>query len=157
MNDDPDLRRRVINRVIPFCPPISGEVAKAQMWLLTGTGTVPSVPALACTVDGYARHPGVEALCTWARIQLSLLETTPIELFSTQDLLDLLFYFNRAERFVEGTFQAHANEIDTIVKTLARRVAERTVNQPPKGIRWDGKSAPFYVARNDDETSAEKV
>jgi hypothetical protein len=45
------------------------------------------------------------------------LETTPIELFLTQDLLDLLFYFNRAERFAEGTFEEHANEIDRIVKT----------------------------------------
>jgi len=60
--------------------------------------------------------------------QLFLLKTTPIELFSTQDLLDLLFYFNRAERFVEGTFEAHANEIGTIIEAIARRIAERKVN-----------------------------
>ncbi len=92
-------------------------------------GEVPSVSALACTVDGYARHPGVEALCAWAKSQLSLLESTPMELFSTQDLLDLLFYFNRAERFVEGTFEEHANEISTIVKPIARRVREHTMNR----------------------------
>jgi hypothetical protein len=80
---------------------------------------------LACTVDAYERHPGVEGLCAWARGELSLLETKPIESFSTQDLLDLLFYFNRAERFAEGTFEEYANEIDRIVKTIARRLKER--------------------------------
>ena len=112
---------------VSFCSPISEDVAKAQEWILNGTGTMPSAPALACTVDGYERHPGVEGLCAWARTQLSLLGTTPIESFSTQDLLDLLFYFNRAERFAEGTFEEHANEIDMIVKTKARRVRERTI------------------------------
>ena len=127
MHNDPDLRRCLNKRVISFCPPYSEEVAKAQEWLLTGTGTVPSARALACTVDGYARHPGVEALCSWAWTQVPLLKTTPIELFSTQDLLDLLFFFNRADRFVENTWEAHASEIDTIVKAIARRVAERKV------------------------------
>jgi hypothetical protein len=127
MNDDPDVRLRAIKRAISFYPPISLDVAKAQEWLLTGMGTVPSAQALACTVDGYARHPGVQALCAWAWSQLSLLKTTPIELFSTQDLLDLLFFFNRADRFVENTLEAHAKEIDTIIKAIARRVVERKV------------------------------
>ena len=64
MNDDPDLWRRVINRVISFCSPIFGEVGKAQEWLLTGTGTVPSVLALAFTVDGYAVGPDETASIT---------------------------------------------------------------------------------------------
>ena len=59
MNDDPDLRRWVIKRMISFRPPDSEDVAKAQEWLLTGTGTVPSARALAMTVNGYERHPGI--------------------------------------------------------------------------------------------------
>jgi hypothetical protein len=51
----------------------------------------------------------------------------PIELFSTQDLLDLLFILTRTDRFVENLWDGHANEIDTIVKAIARRVAERKV------------------------------
>ena len=46
---------------------------------------------------------------------------------STQNLLDLLFFLNRADHFVENVWDAHATEVDTIIKAIARRVAERTV------------------------------
>jgi hypothetical protein len=43
---------------------------------------------------------------------------------SIQELLDLLFYFHRAERFAEGTLQGMASEIEVIVTSIARRVVK---------------------------------
>ena len=106
-----------------LCNPISEEVKSAQEWLRTGSGEVPNVIALGCTVNGYERHEGVEALSTWTRTNLPLVTSGRIHLLSTQDLLDLLFRFNRAERFVDGTFEAHASEIDSIIVEISRRVS----------------------------------
>jgi len=102
--------------------PSSDEVAAAQQWLLTGVGSVPSAIALACTVNGYERHPEIEGLWSWGEQQMALLKTKPVDQFSTQDLLDVLCYINRAERFIEGTMESYAAEIDIIVRELIRRV-----------------------------------
>jgi hypothetical protein len=53
---------------------------------------------------------------------MALLKTKPVDQFSTQDLLDVLCYINRAERFIEGTMESYAAEIDIIVRELIRRV-----------------------------------
>jgi hypothetical protein len=115
-----------------LCPPTNEDIEEAQEWLLTGAGEVPSVITLACTVDGYERHRSVEALCEWAETKLALINSNRIASLSTQDLLDLLFYFNRAQRFVEGTFAAYASEIDKIIEVLAERVKECCANPPSK-------------------------
>jgi hypothetical protein len=53
---------------------------------------------------------------------MALLQTKTLDQFSTQDLLDILCYTNRAERFVEGTMASYTAEIDKIVEELVRRV-----------------------------------
>ena len=120
-----------------FCRPINEDVERAQQWLVTGTGQIPSVTVLACTVNGYERYREVEELSAWARTNLLLVTSGRIELLSTQDLLDLLFYFNRAERFVEGTFDAHASEIDSIIVEISRRVSPDDHGTPPSTDRDD--------------------
>lgn len=114
-----------------FCQPISEDVERAQQWLLTGSGEVPSLLNLACTVNAYDRYQEVDALCAWAETRLALLNSGQIALLSTQDLLDLLFYFNRAERFIDGTFEAHSGEIDSIIVEISRRVSLADQPTPP--------------------------
>jgi hypothetical protein len=82
------------------------------------------VITLASTVNAYERHQSVETLCAWAETKLPLLNSNRIAFLSTQHLLDLLFYFNRAERFVEGTFTAYAGEIDNIIEVMAQRAKQ---------------------------------
>jgi len=112
---------------IGFYQAHSDEVAAAQKWLLTGVGNIPDAVDLACTVNGYERHPDIEGLWPWAQQQLCLLKTEPVDRFSTQDLLDILCYVNRSERFIEGTWPSHADDIEKIVKELVRRVKHRDV------------------------------
>jgi hypothetical protein len=51
--------------------------------------------------------------------------------FNTQELLELLFLFCRAERFCEGTLDALSLEIENILSVLRKRVAE-AASRPTK-------------------------
>jgi hypothetical protein len=107
---------------IAFCDPISEEVSAAQQWLMSGQGDIPNARWLACSVDGYKRRGDVATFSEWVRIKLPFITPDLIESLSIQELLDLLFYFHRTERFSEGTLLEMATEIETIVTSIAHRV-----------------------------------
>jgi hypothetical protein len=109
---------------IAFCDPVCEEVSAAQQWLRSGRGDIPNARWLACSVDGYERRGDVATFSEWVRTKLPFITPDLIESLSIQELLDLLFYFHRAERFAEGTLLEMTTEIETIVTSIAHRVID---------------------------------
>jgi hypothetical protein len=94
---------------------------------MSGRGDIPNARWLACSVDGYKRRGDVATFSEWVRIKLPFITPDLIESLSIQELLDLLFYFHRVERFAEGTLLEMANEIETIVTSIVNRVINPTL------------------------------
>ncbi len=98
-------------------------IADAQRWLQGESVAEPDAVHLGHTVNGYARVPGFgEGGNRWVEERLSRLPASTEE-FGTQELLDLLFLLCRKDRFVEGTLEHLAVEVEAIVEALRDRAA----------------------------------
>lgn len=124
---------RTENSGLSFVEASTDEVKNAQEWLLGSSTQEPDLWALAHTVNGYVRagEPWAESN-KWAGERLPMLKSKDgAAEFNTQELLDLLFLFCRAERFCEGTLDALTSEIENIMAVIRERVAG-TESRPEK-------------------------
>lgn len=112
----------------------SPEVEQAQNWLRGADVAEPDLWALAQTVNGYERSgpPGEGAQGFMQNFLARLRAGDQPALFTTQELLDLLFLFCRGERFSEGTIEGHAEESKVILDEVRRRVEKTKATDLPQ-------------------------
>ena len=108
--------------VIFSCRP--GASKQAQDWL-RGKNDVPEPRPvdLAYTVNPYERIGGFgDGANEWVNERLPYLTNDQVSILKTQELLDILFYFHRKERFCEGTLDRFKEEINSMMTELRTRV-----------------------------------
>ena len=98
---------------------------QAQDWLRAKNVVPEPRPAdLAYTVNPYERIGGLgdEATYKWVNERLQHFANGQVSAFKTQELVDILFYFHRKERFCEGTLDRFKEEINSMMTELRTRV-----------------------------------
>ena len=102
---------------------VEPEIARAQAWLRGESEVEPDTVHLGHTVNGYYRTPQPgEGAEEFIEEQLSRLSNRTAHELSTQELLDLLFLLCRKDRFVEGTLDDLAEEVEAIKVVLRGRI-----------------------------------
>jgi len=83
----------------------------------------PQIAEIAHAVNGYLRagglHDGAE---DWFNRYVERIRNQEAETFTTQEVLDFLFVFHRADRFCEGLLNKHNNEVQAVFQILKTRI-----------------------------------